>query len=52
MTSNNIIDIYTKHKDLCDKYNISFSLFADINKSFIELNDEFIKEARETEPDE
>ena len=45
MASNTILDAYNKQKDLCDKYNISYELFADISKSFIELNNEFIKEA-------
>ena len=51
MTSDTILDIYNKHKDLCNKYNISFSLFEDISKSYIKLNNEFIEEARENELD-
>ena len=43
------IEIYNKQKELCDKYNISYELFADISKSFIELNNEFINEACEDE---
>ena len=51
MTSDTILDIYNKHKDLCNKYNISFSLFEDISKSYIKLNNEFIEEACENELD-
>ena len=41
MSSDTIRDMYNKHKAVCDRYNISFTLFSDISEWFIKLNDEF-----------